>query len=171
MSNLEHVNAAQAREKVEQGAILVDVREPAEFNSAHIAGASLHPLGEVSAEAIAHYQKPIVIYCQKGMRGTKACEKILAENPSIDIVNLSGGIEAWSQAGFSTQKGESSGLSLDRQVQLTIGLLVLSFSILSTTLHPNFIYGAMFMGAGLIFAGISGFCSLTRVMAIAPWNK
>lgn len=176
MSNLSpahtSVDAKQAKSMLDNGAFLIDVREPAEFNNTHINGAKLHSLGSISADAVAHIEEQTaIIYCQKGARGKKACDKILAELPNANIVNLEGGIEAWQAANFDTTKGSSNVLPLDRQVQITIGSCVLGFSLLAHFFNTNFILGAAFFGAGLCFAGITGFCGLARVMAIAPWNK
>lgn len=172
MTALNSVQAKEASELLTKDTVLVDVREPAEFNTRHIPNAKLHPLGSISANQLAEYgDKTVLIYCQKGMRGQKACEKILQENPTGKIVNLVGGIEAWQAAGFTTNKGASNVLALDRQVQITIGSSVLIFSLLGYFAHPNFVFAAAFMGAGLLFAGISGFCGLARVIAKAPWNR
>lgn len=168
----EQITADQALQLKNNDAIFIDVREPAEFNNAHIQEAKLHSLGKISAQDLAsHGDKTIVIYCQKGVRGNKACDKIFKDNPNAKIVNLEGGIEAWQKAGFAINKGSSNVLPLDRQVQITIGGAVVVFTVLATLLHPNFVYGAMFMGAGLLFAGLSGFCGMARLMALAPWNK
>lgn len=172
MTSFNSVNAQEVSTLLNENAVLVDVREPAEFNNLHIPEAKLHPLSSVSAQSLSHYgDKAIYIYCQKGLRGQKACEKILQDNPHANVVNMNGGIEAWQQAGLPTNKGSSNVLPLDRQVQITIGAGVLTFALLGYFYDKSFIFGAAFMGAGLLFAGISGFCGLARLMALAPWNK
>lgn len=172
MTKLNTVQANEAMDLLTKDTVLVDVREPAEFNTRHIPNAKLHPLGSINADQLAEYgDKTVLIYCQKGLRGQKACEKILQDNPNSKIVNLTGGIEAWQAAGFQTNKGTSNVLPLDRQVQITIGSLVLAFSLLGYFVQANFVFASAFMGAGLLFAGISGFCGLARVMAKAPWNR
>jgi len=166
------IDASDAKSQLNQDAVLVDVREPAEFNNKHIKGAKLHPLGTIDAATVSQYSdKTVYVYCQKGMRGQKACEKILQANPNANLVNITGGIEACELAGFDINKGTSSVIPLDRQVQMTIGGSVLLFCLLSVFVTSNFVWGAAFFGAGLLFAGISGFCGLARVMALAPWNK
>lgn len=172
MAAFDSVKAQEAQALVAKDVILIDVREPAEFNSCHIPNAKLHPLGSIEASQLAEYgDKTVLIYCQKGMRGQKACEKILQDNPNTKVLNLVGGIEAWQAAGFATNEGASKILPLDRQVQITIGALVLTFSLLGYFVNTSFIFAAAFMGAGLLFAGISGFCGLARVIAKAPWNQ
>lgn len=172
MTTYNSIQAQEAEALIAKDTVLVDVREPAEFNSRHIPNAKLHPLGSISAVQLAEYgDKTVLIYCQKGMRGQKACEKILQDNPHTKVVNLVGGIEAWQAAGFAVNEGTSNIFPLDRQVQITIGSLVLTFSLLGYFVNTHFIFASAFMGAGLLFAGISGFCGLARVLAKAPWNQ
>ena len=172
MTTYKSIQAHEAKALVAKEAVLIDVREPAEFNSRHIPNAKLHPLGSIDASQLAEYgDKTVLIYCQKGMRGQKACEKILQDNPNSKVVNLVGGIEAWQAAGFAINEGTSKVLPLDRQVQITIGGLVFVFSLLGYFVNTNFIFASAFMGAGLVFAGISGFCGMAQVIAKAPWNR
>lgn len=172
MSSITSIDAVEAEQLSSKNAVFIDVREPAEFNTLHIPGAKLYPLSTIKAEHLAQFHDAdIVIYCQKGLRGEKACRKILDTHPNSKLVNLSGGIEAWQQQGYATVKGKSNVIALDRQVQITIGTLVFCFSLLAYISHTNFLFVPMFMGAGLIFAGISGFCGLARVLALAPWNR
>lgn len=152
-------------------AILVDVREPAEHTAEHIGGAILLPLGNVSLSTLPPYVgKKLVIHCRKGGRGGSACQKLLAEDPSLDLYNLEGGIEAWNAAGLTIISSGKYFFPLDRQVQLTIGICVLVGSILSYLISPHFLLLTGFFGAGLTFAGLTGFCGLARLMAKMPWN-
>jgi rhodanese-related sulfurtransferase len=172
MAAYNSVAAQEASALIAKNAILVDVREPAEFNAHHIPNAKLHPLGAIDANQLAEYgDKTVLIYCQKGMRGQKACEKILRDNPHSKVVNLVGGIEAWQAAGFAVKKGTSSVLPLDRQVQITLGGLILTFSLLGYYININLMFVSAFLGAGLLLSGLTGFCGLARVLSKAPWNQ
>lgn len=152
-------------------AVLVDVREPAEHAGSHIAAAHLVPLGQVSLERMpSHAGRKLVIHCLKGGRGNAACEKLLKENPDLDVYNLVGGIEAWQSAGLAVS-GNGAHLALDRQVQMTIGVALLVSTALAWWVHPAFVLIATFFGAGLTFAGATGFCGLARVLAVMPWNQ
>lgn len=84
-------------------AILIDVREPAEYASQKIAGAALHPVGSISVNSIPQTDKKILIYCQKGARGSNACQKLMTENEALEVYNIEGGIDAWQQAGLQTE--------------------------------------------------------------------
>src|SRR5690348_16749481 len=83
-------------------AVLVDVREPAEHAARHIAGARLVPLAAISSARLPTGGK-LVLHCQKGARGAAACEKLLRENPALEVYNLAGGIEGWGAAGLPVQ--------------------------------------------------------------------
>jgi rhodanese-related sulfurtransferase len=153
-------------------AVLVDVREPAEHAAENIKGATLLPLGNVSKSALPPCAgKKLVIHCRKGGRGGSACQKLLAEDPSLDIYNLEGGIEAWNAAGLTVASSGKAFMPLDRQVQLTIGLLLIIGSTLGYFLTPAFLLLTCLIGVGLTVAGATGFCGLALVMAKMPWNQ
>lgn len=148
-------------------AVLVDVREPGEFASEHIAGAQLLPLGGVRGESVpATVGRRLVVYCRSGRRGGQACSQLGGV-----VYNLDGGIEAWLAAGLPVERGARRLLALDRQVQLAIGSVVLLSTLLGYGLHPAFLLLAGLFGAGLMLAGLTGFCGLALVMAKAPWNR
>jgi len=152
-------------------AILIDVREPAEHASQKIPNAQLHPGGAICFSGIPQTDKKILIHCQNGMRSRNACQKLMAENNELEVYNIKGGIEAWQQAGLPVEVSDKQILPLDRQVQLTIGLSILIFGLLGYFASPAFALGAAFFGAGLINAGLTGWCGLAKLMAKMPWNK
>jgi rhodanese-related sulfurtransferase len=167
------VDARTLKQWLEQGeAVLIDVREPAEHRAEHIEGANLLPLARVRAASLPDRPgKKLVVHCLKGGRGSQACQKLLAEDPSLEVYNLEGGISAWSTAGFPVERSGSFLLPLDRQVQLTIGICVLAATALAYFVHPIFMLIAAVIGTGLIIAGLTGFCGLARLMALMPWNQ
>ncbi len=153
-------------------ALLVDVREPAEYESEHIEGATPLPLGKVDRANLPKLTgHKLVIHCRKGGRGQSACEKLRLQLPEVEVYNLAGGIEAWSAAGFPVVRSGRNALPLDRQVQLTIGLLLLAGSLFGAVYGAGFFLMTGFIGAGLTFAGLTGFCGLARVIARMPWNQ
>lgn len=170
---LKTVDAKQLKNWLDSGeAVLVDVREPAEHEAEYIPGSTLMPLSTVSKAALPnHTGKKLIVHCLKGARGGKACEKLLAEDPSLEIYNLEGGITAWMQAGNMVKQSGKYMLPLDRQVQLTIGTCVLAGVILGFLIHPGFFWLSGFFGLGLINAGLTGWCGLAIAMAKMPWNK
>jgi rhodanese-related sulfurtransferase len=153
-------------------AIVVDVREPAEHESKKIAGANLLPLSNISKHSLPQISnKKLVIHCHSGKRSQAACQKLLSEDPNLEIYNLAGGIADWDAFGGDVKTSGKLFLPLDRQVQLTIGLGVLIGSFLGYFISPKFFLLSGFFGAGLTFAGLSGFCGLAIFMAKMPWNK
>ena len=102
--NVKTVDVTTAKQWLDKNqAILIDVREPAEYASQKIVGAALHPVGSISVNSIPHTDKKILIYCQKGARGSNACQKLMTENEELEVYNIEGGIEAWQQAGLATE--------------------------------------------------------------------
>ena len=168
---IKQIDPKTAKKWLDDGeAVFIDVREPAEHALQKISGSKLQPLGSVCCSALPKSNKKIIVHCQKGGRGNTACNKLMAENSGADIYNLEGGIEAWKQAGLPVVESGKKFLPLDRQVQLTIGLGVLIGSILAYVVDVKFALLTGFFGAGLTFAGLSGFCGLARIIAKMPWN-
>ncbi|MCX7122615.1 MAG: rhodanese-like domain-containing protein [Gammaproteobacteria bacterium] len=101
--SIKTVDAQMLKGWLEQNeAVLVDVREPAEHASEKIEGALLLPLAQVCAQALPqHAGKKLVIYCRSGMRSHNACQRLCLEDPSLEVYNLEGGINAWAAAGQS----------------------------------------------------------------------
>lgn len=86
-------------------AILIDVREPDEYKEMHIADAHLIPMNTIDCNNLPDARnKKIIVHCRLGKRGGVVCEKLLTENPNLDIYNLEGGIIAWENAGFKIVK-------------------------------------------------------------------
>jgi rhodanese-related sulfurtransferase len=107
--------------------------------------------------------------CRSGSRGKQACEKLLAAG-LVDVVNVEGGTVAWEQAGLPVVRGKKS-ISLERQVRIAAGALVLMGALLAYFAHPVWIGLAAFVGAGLMFAGITDTCGMGMILARMPWNQ
>lgn len=153
---------------------LLDVRTPAEFQAAHVPFAENWPLESLDPAAIVAAcggasNGPVYVICQKGGRGANACAKLLAAGLR-EVVNVEGGTSAWEEAGLPVVRGKKT-ISLERQVRIAAGLLVLTGSILGYFVHPYWIGLAAFVGAGLTFAGITDTCGMGMVLARMPWNQ
>ncbi len=171
--SIQNIDSATLKKWLENGeAVLVDVREPAENQANKINGSHLLPLAQVSCDLLPKYEgKKLVIHCHSGKRSQNACAKLLAQNPDLEIYNLEGGIMAWNSSGNTSTKSGKFFLPLNQQVQLTIGLCVLTGSLLGFFVAPAFCFIPAFFGAGLCFAGLSGWCGLAILLAKMPWNK
>jgi rhodanese-related sulfurtransferase len=167
------IDATTVKSWLDRGeAVLVDVREPAEFAAEHIAGAHSVPLSRLSWEALPeHAGKKLVMQCLRGARGGNACASLLKHQGDAEMYNLDGGLDAWKAVGLPTVKGTQRVLPLDRQVQLTIGIVLLTGFLLGQMVSASFFWLMAFFGAGLTFAGATGFCGLAMLLARMPWNK
>ena len=150
-----------------QGAALIDIRAADEHARSRIPGAKNLPLGS----ALDIGDAPAVIFhCRSGMR-TDAHAASLAASSPCEAYLLEGGIDAWRAAGLPVITDAKAPLEIMRQVQITAGLLVLTGVILSLTVSQAWIGLSGFVGAGLTFAGISGWCGMAKVLALMPWNR
>jgi rhodanese-related sulfurtransferase len=153
------------------GCCLVDVREPVEYAEEHISGAKLIPLGQLERRASEiDRNQPLVVMCRSGKRGAEGLKKLEALGFTAGR-NLEGGILAWKAGGLPVAKCSKKVLPLMQQVQLTIGLGVLTGAILALTVNPNWVFLCAFFGAGLTFAGSTGWCGLAILLSKMPWNR
>ena len=150
---------------------LIDVRTPAEFRAVHAVGARNVPLSDLDPAAIAAARPagPLYVICQSGSRGRQACEKLLAAGLA-DVVNVEGGTRAWIEGGLPVNRGKGA-ISLERQVRIAAGLLVLAGAVLGLFVHPYLIGLSAFVGAGLVFAGVTDTCGMGLLLARMPWNR
>ncbi len=129
------------------------------------------PLAEVASRAAElPTDQPLVIMCRSGKRGAEAVAKLQALG-FADAKNLTGGLLAWKAASLPTRLGQRRGFPLMQQVQIAIGLGVLIGALLSRLVHPDWAFLSAFFGAGLVFAGTTGWCGLAILLSKAPWNR
>ena len=152
-----------------QRVAVIDVREPMEYASGHIAGSINVPLARLHLANLP--RGPLVLVCQSGQRSSKGVQTLLQQGYSHPVSDLAGGLPSWQQAGLPVRALKNAPLPLMRQVQIAAGSLVLLGLILSNTVAPAWILLSWFVGAGLVFAGVSGFCGMARLLAVMPWNK
>lgn len=153
---------------------LIDVRTPVEFQEVHVAFARNVPLDRLDPQAIQSERngnagQPLYVICRSGSRGKQACEKLLAAGHT-NVVNVEGGTLACEMAGLPVVRGKKA-VSLERQVRIAAGALVLIGSTLGFWVHPYWIGLAAFVGAGLMFAGITDTCGMGMLLARMPWNQ
>ena len=152
-------------------AILVDIRDADEFAREHVSGAVHAPLSRIDAQALERHAGRDVIYtCRTGNRTGINGMKLASCAPGEAFV-LEGGLDAWKAHGLPIQADRSQPIELMRQVQMTAGGLILIGAGLGLLVHPAFWGLAAFVGAGLFFAGATGFCGMARLLAVMPWNR
>lgn len=157
---------------VETGKVLLlDVRTPDEFLAAHVEGAVLHPLQGLNADAAAKLGagKTTVLICRTGYRANLAAERLAAAGHA-NLKVLEGGMDGWKQAGLPYVRGRQT-ISLERQIRIGIGALVVTGVALGYFAHPGWLLLPAFVGAGSLFAGITDWCGLGLLLARMPWNK
>lgn len=156
----------------DQSLKLIDVRTPAEFREVHAPAAENMPLDAIDLTTLSQqlngYSKPLYVICRSGSRGNQACQKLIAAG--YEVVNVEGGTMAWEAAGLPVVRGKKA-ISLERQVRIAAGLLVLLGAILGFFVNPSFIGISAFVGAGLVFAGITDTCGMAMMLAKMPWNQ
>lgn len=159
-------------ERVRQGhALLIDIREDDEFARCHIPGALSRPLSRFDAVALPQMAGTDVIFtCRSGMRTAANAERLAAPVEGNAYV-LEGGLDGWARAGLPVEANRKAPLEMMRQVQIVAGSLVLIGAILGWLVSPLFFVLSAFVGAGLTFAGISGFCGMAKLLAFLPWNR
>jgi rhodanese-related sulfurtransferase len=83
-------------------AILIDVREPSEYEAARIAEAILIPLRSITFEKLPSLQlgQKIIVHCGIGARSARAIETLQEEHPELPLYNLIGGIHQWMRLGL-----------------------------------------------------------------------
>ncbi len=168
---MSHITAKELAKRLESDASLrlFDVRSPGEYAAGHVPGAMNVPLEQVENRIHDFGNAPIAILCQSGKRASMACE--ILEQHRGDILVVDGGTEAWMKSGLPVTEPAASKWSIERQVRLIAGVMVLAGTILGLTVAPGWTYLAMFVGAGLAFAGLTNFCGMASVLALLPWNK
>lgn len=155
-------------------AVLVDVREPAEHASSHIPQATLMPLSRIKSESLAsppHRSRKLIVHCQAGGRSAQVARQWTAQG-DMEVYSMTGGINEWKSAGLPVaQSTQRPRLDVQRQLQITIGLGVLTGVTLGAFVSPWFLVLAGVFGAGLTLAGITGLCPLAMLIAKMPWNQ
>jgi rhodanese-related sulfurtransferase len=153
---------------------LIDVRTPVEFREVHVNFAENIPLDRLDPTAVMNAQSgsatdPLYFICQSGGRSETACEK-LQHAGFAQVVSVEGGTRACLQAGLPVVRGKKA-ISLERQVRIGAGSLVLIGAVLGWLVHPAFIGLSAFVGGGLVFAGITDTCGMGMLLAKMPWNQ
>ncbi len=153
---------------------LIDVRTPVEYREVHAEAACSVPLDRLDPRAVMEGRngskdEPLYTICRSGSRGSQACEAFHAAG-FANVVNVEGGTLAWEQAGLPVVRGKKA-VSLERQVRIAAGSLVVLGTALGAFVHPAFLGLSGFVGAGLVFAGVTDTCGMGLMLARMPWNR
>jgi rhodanese-related sulfurtransferase len=173
----ESIEAKTLRDKMNssEDCLLIDVRTPSEYHGLHLQGAINLPLENLTPEQVRSRcnssQKRIYVVCQSGGRSAKACQQL--SDAGIGVVNVNGGTTACLAEGLASVRAAhgKTVMGLERQVRIAAGALVVSGVVLGAFVHP-YGYGlSAFVGAGLVFAGVTDTCAMGMLIAKMPWNQ
>lgn len=151
--------------------VLLDVRSPAEFESAHIPGAVNFPVDVLAARSREIHDRldgPVVLVCQSGPRAVQACQHLRAVGFGNALV-LDGGMGSWDDGSRPVRRGAQR-WALDRQVRLVAGSLVLLGLVLSLA-WPEAKWLAGAIGAGLAFSALTNTCAMGSLLLRLPYNR
>ncbi|MFC7245262.1 rhodanese-like domain-containing protein [Catellatospora aurea] len=165
------VDATRALIAFDPDVLLVDVRTPGEYETAHIAGAVNLPLDRVDShlqDVVAAAGTTMVIICQSGNRAEQ-CRTKLATAGLTNVAVMTGGMNAWLAEGCPVVRGRRR-WSLERQVRLAAGGIVVA-SVLVSVWVPAARYLAGFIGAGLTFAALTDTCAMGMMLSRLPYNR
>lgn len=165
---------AEERRRKGESLCFLDVRSPAEYRAVHATGAKLVPLDELQPRKLAaehgiSERNPAILLCAGGNRARKAAEKFHVEGIPHCLV-VEGGTKAWEVAGLPVVRGQGM-IPIERQVRIGAGTMVLAGVVLGSWVDPLWFFLSGFVGAGLIFAGITDWCGMGLLLAKMPWNR
>ncbi len=171
-----HINPQDLMANKSADTCILDVRTAAEIKAAHMPD-SLHiPLHELTPERlqseIAKRGKNgscVYLLCQGGKRAQMAAEQLHGKIDA-ELIVIEGGINAVKAANIPLNEGKGV-MSLERQVRIAAGFLVLIGVILGFQVNTNFFLLSGFVGGGLMFAGITDTCMMGMLIARMPWNR
>jgi len=157
--------------KLPDNVVVVDIREPGEYRREHIPGSRNVPRAELgNSDFHADQDKIAVFHCSSGNR-TKMCKDAILACGFKDTYCLPEGLAQWKRCNLPIIYDKSAPIDIMRQVQITAGSLVVTGVLLSYLIHPAFVFLSAFIGAGLIFSGVSGTCGMGKLLSYMPWNR
>jgi rhodanese-related sulfurtransferase len=167
------LDPTNAKYLIDQGALLIDIREADEHARERIPGARHVPLSKLDAIDLGVADgKPVIFHCRSGARTVANALRLASKaGNACQVFVIQGGLDAWKKADLPVLINHRQPLELQRQMQIGAGLLTLIGSLLGLFISPWFFAIPAFVGAGLITAGVTGFCGMTRILMRLPWNR
>lgn len=171
--SLATLSPIQAKRLLDQGAVLVDIREADEHAREKIPGARLAPLSRLDQTNLALPEgQRVIFHCRSGARTQDNATRLAAKAGGAgEAYIVEGGIDAWKKAGLPVAVDRRQPLELQRQVQIGAGSMAFLGTMLCLFVTSWFFAIPAFVGAGLTMAGVTGFCGMARILKKAPWNR
>ena len=169
---MSQLNVLDLEKQINRGKInLIDVREYVEFANGRIKESKNIPLDSVGQiHKDTKSDEEIYLISQKGKRSAEAVD-ILNVIGFKNIHNITGGINAWKEAGFELEKDSAPPWEIERQADFVAGFLVAGSIIFAFSIYWVFIFIALFIGLGLMYSAATDTCPLCNLLFKMPWNK
>lgn len=167
------ITPRNAKRLMEEGAILIDIREADEHARERIPGARHLALSKLDdADLAVHRGKPVIFHCRTGARTLGNAGRLAGRiDPDCEAYVVEGGLDAWRKAGLPVVTDRSAPLELQRQVQIGAGSMAFLGTLLGLMVNPWFFAVPLFVGGGLLTAGLTGYCGMAMLLVHAPWNR
>lgn len=173
MTQITHISPIGIHALAAKQPLIIDVRSHAEIDSLSYTGCvrlPLHEINQSTAAELAADDRTLYLLCGTGKRAQIAAEQLSQWLPNT-LAIIDGGISAMAEANLPLVQGKSSAISLERQVRIAAGGLVLTGVVAGSLVHASFFGLSAFVGAGLMFAGITDTCAMGMMLAAMPWNQ
>lgn len=168
---LKTITPAEAALLLQAGeATLVDVREADEHARTRIPGARSLPLSRLEDGPLPR-EGILLFHCRSGARTAAHAARLAGKAGECEAYLVEGGLDGWQRAGLPVAEDRRKPLELMRQVQIVAGGMVVSGAVLGALVSPWLHALSAGVGAGLVFAGVTGTCGLARVLRTMPWNR
>jgi glyoxylase-like metal-dependent hydrolase (beta-lactamase superfamily II)/rhodanese-related sulfurtransferase len=172
-TSLEMISPRDASSLLKQDpqAKILDVRSALEFSQVHIENSLNIPIDMISAKIneLSQSGQKYLVLCHSGNRAAMAAD-MLIQSGIHPVKVMDGGLVRWQKAKLPVIKGQG-GMSLERQVRLIAGSLVLVGIMMAWLLNWAFIFISVFVGSGLVFAGLTDSCLMGVLLMKLPYNK
>ncbi|RAP38989.1 sulfurtransferase [Candidatus Marinamargulisbacteria bacterium SCGC AAA071-K20] len=167
------ITVKELRELMERNKALkvVDIRTPAENRAVRFEGSDNLPVENIMEhlDELKLHER-VYVSCNSGNRSKMVCED-LALHGLTNLVNVEGGIQEWIKEGLPVIRTKKWSMPIMQQVMVIAGSLILTGVVASVYLYTHFIFLSGAVGLGLLYAGLSGNCYMTKVLSKMPWNK
>ena len=167
---LPRISPSDAKLLIDNGALLVDIRELEEFARERIPGAKNHPLTNLREGTISASAPAVVFHCKSGNRTLLNAGLLAKASKDVDAFVIDGGIEAWKAAGLPIDKDSHHPIELNRQVQIVAGSITLAATFLGYFVNPVFYGISGVVGAALLITGLTNSSAIKTLMRVMPWN-
>jgi glyoxylase-like metal-dependent hydrolase (beta-lactamase superfamily II)/rhodanese-related sulfurtransferase len=172
-SSIEMISPSEAAKilKQDKQAKILDVRSAMEVSQTHIEDSINIPIDMISAKIgeLSQSKQNYLVLCHSGNRAAMAAD-MLMQSGIGDVKVIEGGIARWEKEKLPVIKGQG-GISLERQVRVIAGGLVLTGVILAWLVNWGFIFIPVFVASGLVFAGLTDNCLMGMLLMRLPYNK